>query len=420
MSNGLTHREPTATQIRTLLSGGSPNGAPSEVFGPYRDIIESLLLAHASGGTPQVRQAWNDLLQRHPDLAELIASDQTGADTWQIYTLADAYQPRPPREYVVDGLFARSSVSIMYGAPGTLKSLLLADLAVCVAAGLPWLPPPSGHAGTGRTTRQAPVLWGDFDNGLDRTHERFEALGRARGLEPTIPLHYVSMPSPWPDARQAGGLAVLQQHMNAYEARLVILDHLSAVKGSVDENSSDMALVMAHFRQLVEQTGAALILIHHQRKANGTKGRAGDQLRGHSSIEPAIDLALLVERSTDAASLTVCSTKVRGPEVRPFGASFTYAHKPGSTELAQARFFAPAEREGVSTRGIEQVVMDIVGAQPDLNKERLKTAVQACLTGVGQQVGRKRIGEVIDRLVREGALRERLGARGAHLYELPH
>jgi len=57
---------------------------------------------------------------------------------------------------------------------------------------------------------------------------------------------------------------------------------------------------MAHFRQLVEDHSLALILIHHQRKATGTEARAGDRIRGHSSIEAALDVALLVERHPDA------------------------------------------------------------------------------------------------------------------------
>ncbi len=44
-------------------------------------------------------------------------------------------------EYIAGRLFALPSLNILYGAPGTLKSFLLADLAVCVAGGLEWLPP---------------------------------------------------------------------------------------------------------------------------------------------------------------------------------------------------------------------------------------------------------------------------------------
>ncbi len=61
------------------------------------------------------------------------------ADSWQAYTLADAYQARPPIQYIAGALFEVPSLNIVYGAPGTLKSFLLQDLAVCVAAGQEWL-----------------------------------------------------------------------------------------------------------------------------------------------------------------------------------------------------------------------------------------------------------------------------------------
>ena len=103
-------------------------------------------------------------------------------DSWQARTLADAYTQRPPVEYAVTGLFALPSLNIIYGAPGSLKSFLAADMAVSIAAGLPWLPEAPWQPGAvAIPTRQAPVMWLDFDNGRNRTDDRFEALeiGRA-------------------------------------------------------------------------------------------------------------------------------------------------------------------------------------------------------------------------------------------------
>ena len=153
-----------------------------------------------------MRRAWLGIVGRNPALGALVAAEATASPGWPLYTLADAYRPRPPLRYLVDGLFPLPSLSIVYAAPGTLKSLLLADMAVCVAAGLPWLPASPNGSGMARCTRQTPVLWCDFDNGKDRTHGRFEALARARNLPETTPLHYVSMPSPWLDAGRPDGM----------------------------------------------------------------------------------------------------------------------------------------------------------------------------------------------------------------------
>src|SRR2546428_10824599 len=93
------------------------------------------------------------------------AADEAPRDPWPLFTLADAYQPRPPLIYVVEGLFPLPSLSIVYGAPGTIKSLLLADLAICVASGLPWLPPLPHAFGRARRAHQVGGLRCGFDNG---------------------------------------------------------------------------------------------------------------------------------------------------------------------------------------------------------------------------------------------------------------
>lgn len=59
-----------------------------------------------------------------------------------------------------------------------------------------------------------------------------------------------------------------------------------------------MIKVLGHFRQLVEETGAAVVLIHHQREGHHSGGRAGDALRGYSSIEAALDLVTRLRRKS--------------------------------------------------------------------------------------------------------------------------
>jgi hypothetical protein len=289
-------------------------------------------------------------------------------------------------------------------------------MGMCVAAGVPWLPASPNASGMARSTLQTPVLWCDFDNGKDRTHGRFEALARARDLPVTTPFRYVSMPSPWLDAGRPDGMAMLREAIEATGATLVIIDNLSAVRGTVDENSSEMARIMAHFRQLVEDHRLVLSIIHHQRKANGTETRAGDRIRGHSSIEAALDLALLVERQPDDDAVTMRITKARDVAIAPCGAQFAYDHKPGTRELSTAQFFALPAQDDRSDRAVEDAIIETVRAHPHLNQGRLKVEVRALLPGVGL----RRIGGLIDRLERQGALHSTIGPRGAKLYDLPN
>lgn len=328
-------------------------------------------------------------------------SQSGAADAWQVFTLSDAYQERPPVEYIAAGLFALPSLNIVYGAPGTLKSFLLADLAVCAASGQPWLSPAAwvnGNHARSIPTRQCPVMWLDFDNGRRRTHDRFGALGRSRLLTTQTPFYYYSMPSPWLDAGDKTSVSGLLARMQEREVKFMVVDNLGVVAGDADENSGEMVAVMSEFRQLAEETGAAIVLIHHQRKSSGAPGRAGDSLRGHSSIEAALDLALLVEREELADTISIKATKVRGADVLPFSAVFTYEDRPDG-ELHTARFFGIAADDNRSGAAIEREILAHLGSST-LNKSDLVRVVKGSLADVGIN----RIRDRIDRLAATGQI----------------
>jgi hypothetical protein len=304
-------------------------------------------------------------------------------DPWQPFDLADCYKPRPPITYLAGRLFEQPSLNILYGAPGTLKSFLLADLLVSVAAGEPWLPPaPWQNGGDPMITTQAPVMWCDFDNGRRRTLDRFAALGRARNLPENLPITIYSMPVPWLQSTDLLSIGSLAQRAKVRGVALIAIDNLGAVLGDAEENSGDMAQVMSHFRQLAEDTGAAVVLVHHQRKGNGmTVGRAGDSLRGHSSIEAALDLGLQVEREPYAETCTITATKTRGGNVLPFRVQFTFKDNQAD-ELLTARFFGLGIEDNNSDKAIEREINTAL-TEKRLNQSELVKAVKELLPNVG-------------------------------------
>jgi hypothetical protein len=310
---------------------------------------------------------------------------------WRLRTLADAYAERPPLEYLVDGLLPCPSLSVVYGGPGSLKSMLLADLAVAVVSGSRWLEPlPNSDRDAGVTfaTMQAPALWVDFDNGIRRTDERIEAFARARQLPMDAPMHYISMPQPWLDASKSVMVGELAELVGESKAKLVIIDNLGLITGDTEENSGAMAQVMGNLRWLCEATGSAVIVVHHQRKSSGAgdKGiRKGEMLRGHSSIEAALDLALLVERKEGEDAVAVIPTKVRGfKEYNIFGAHFTYEHRPGTKDLALGRFYSLAvvSKEEREVEAIEETIKRVLRSTSGMNQLDLVTSVRDSLAAI--------------------------------------
>ncbi|MFM8320975.1 MAG: AAA family ATPase, partial [Chloroflexota bacterium] len=197
-----------------------------------------------------------------------------------------------------------------------------------------------------------------------------------------------------------GQLALRIMHAGA---KLVVIDNLGQVSGDADENSGEMVSVMSSFRQLAEDTGAAIVLVHHQRKGNGITGRAGDSLRGHSSIEAALDLALLIEREDQADTISIRATKVRGADVPPFSALFAYENDPAG-ELYTARFLGIYTEDTKSAPAIEREIMAALYGT-SMNKTELVKAAREQLP----EVGLNRIRDMVDRLASQGKLKQAPG-----------
>jgi len=344
-----------------------------------------------------------------------VRSDDLG---WTICNLTDAFAPRPPLEYAISGIFMLPSLNIVYGAPGSLKSMLMADASMSVAAGLPWLEPlPTCDVNLAPFgTTMVPVLWCDFDNGKRRTSERTQALAVSRGLAPDTPFFYVSMPSPWLNGSNAESVAGLIEHAKMVSAGLIVIDNLGTVSGGVDENSSEMIQVLANFRYVAEETGAAVVLIHHQRKATGLNTRAGETLRGFSGIEAAIDLALLVEREDRGSTVKVRSTKSRGEDTAPFGAIFTYDSDRATGELTSARFYGTPIVDDSKPARAKRTILDALETGDRLSQSDLVEKVKS-----EQEVGRNIALAALTDLVTAGVLTtesEQGGKRHATLYTL--
>jgi hypothetical protein len=329
-------------------------------------------------------------------------------DPWQIFTLADAFAPREPLVWIVDEMISAGSLNIFYGAPGTLKSLLLADMAVCVASGQRWLTAPDGSGGM--TTAPAAVMWLDFDNGQRRTHERFAALARSHKLNNATPIYYVSMPDPTLVTSDTDSIRALAARILDRNIGLVIIDNLGVIIGDADENSPDMHQPMAGLRWLAE-TGPAVIVVHHQRKSNGLTTRKGEGLRGHSSIEGKLDLSIEISREDNL--VTVSPAKERGPKVKEFSATFAYEND-SNHELVTARFW-PVDvqaEEKQDAQNLRQTIIEIVRNSPTGS-----LSANAIFEVIGGN--RNRLLDVLRQMNLEKQLSKKPNPRGGFLLTLP-
>jgi len=427
----LSEQDRLAVIFKKLISANvsDPGFAFVEQLSPvYREVVYTVL---REGTDREKRRYRMDLelvrlglidLRKRVERADpnISLEDAEISDSWQFFTLEQAYQPLEPIEWIVQGMISRPSVNIFYGPPKNLKTLLLQDMVSCVASGEPWLeslPDNQNQPFGGIKTSLTPCMWLDFENGSRRMRERFSAFGRARNLPNETPIWVTSMPSPWLDASDSANIGRLMLRIEKYGAGLVVVDHLTQIVGETDENTSKMAEIMGNLRGMAEAANLALVLIHHQVKNSGRfKVSASDSLRGHSSIIASVDLAMVVERNAALKDqVNVIPAAVRGATVDPFSCIFSYAHRSGnSLELETARFWGtPVETLNAK---IDKTILEVVEESPGLNQSQLRSQALEILKPAG--IGDPAIRYGIARLVKNGGLAEEKD-KNSLVYNLP-
>jgi hypothetical protein len=300
---------------------------------------------------------------------DAVRSGAAGADQWLAEPWDEVMLERPPQAQVVSGLFDLPSTSAIVAGSAKLKTMILLDLAVSVAVGRAWLPPLPGRADVEPfSTIAAPVGFVSQDTGRIAILERLQAVARTHGLEDGQDHFFLwSWQTPLLDATDARGMLAMEKRIKSNGIKLLIVDCLQTAKGSADENAAgEMGAVMLAFKQIAERAGCAVVLIHHIGK--------GDTFRGSTAIENLADTMLFIERPEGTDDLIFKPGKVRGAPIIPFGARFSYEHKPGTRQLWRAAFFGVPVVDPKAQ--VEERVLALIKEQPGLNGSKLLEALR--------------------------------------------
>lgn len=305
---------------------------------------------------------------------------------WKLGGVRSAKAPRPPIQYIVPGLLSYPSVNMVFGPPGSKKSMLMIDLCAALLSGTKWLPN-VGKGGVefdtdlaeldkenGTISYRGGVLWVDGDNGQRRTEERIRAFISRRHVPDDAPLYYESMPDPDLDLSNGRSVQALTDLLRHLCVKLLILDNLSVFSGEVDESSSQMKGVMKNLRHIATDAECAVIIVHHPTKGKGGD-REGDWIRGHGSIEGTLDLALYVDCDGQNDPVNVKATKVRGHlKASHFGADLRYTHQPGTSDLEAAYFVAykPESKQDKERRMVKELAMQLSNGDEEATAKIVK------------------------------------------------
>lgn len=328
-------------------------------------------------------------------LIELLTREELPPHPWdaQRTTFSELLSWEPePVQWIVSRVLEAGTLAVLFGRPGSLKSMLAADLAVCVASGHPWLPVRLGEPGHPRQVTACPVLWFDLDNGSRRTRTRFRALAAARGITVNVPLQFYCMPDQF-DLANESCITLIRDTILQYGARLVVIDTLiNATSVESENDNAQLRGPLFALRQLCEQTGATILVIHHSSK-NARSGVSLDSLRGGSAIGAAADTVLHIDRrNPQDGEVTVTSQKDRGSSMAPFTACWDCVQDDRGV-LISGRFFGSCHVAPTANRGeiLRERILERLAEGPtnrtslrellNCNNERLGAALTALVSG---------------------------------------
>lgn len=186
-----------------------------------------------------------------------------------------------PAEWVLQPFFERGTLSNMYGPGKVGKSTMLADIAAHVARGEHW---------AGQRTAQGRVLWVDLEQGPRRLARTFRELDDEAASQIDV----------WSELGDPPKLSAIRETIAKLEPALVIIDSLGKFCQVDDENDNAVwQLALRPLEDLARSQRAAVVVIDHDRKGEGTHGRA---MRGASSKLAAFDAAIQVQRGATPTS----------------------------------------------------------------------------------------------------------------------
>jgi AAA domain-containing protein len=184
---------------------------------------------------------------------------------------------RAEPDWLIEGILPKSSLSILYGAPDSYKTFVVTDMAACIGSEQDWHGYPVRHPGA-----VAYVV----AEGSEEYPKRLQAWADAHDMPlDATRVHQFHEPVDLLDEHAVDALltalAELRERTGA-PVQLVVFDTLTlCMGGASDENSnSDIARLTRAVNRVRRETGAHVLLVHHEGKATG-RPRGASALGGN-------------------------------------------------------------------------------------------------------------------------------------------
>ena len=206
---------------------------------------------------------------------------------------ADQLTAKPIKmEWLVENILEQGSLNLLFGEPGSGKSLFALDWAFCMAAGMSW------HDCRTKKT-DVVIIAGEGFAGMAR---RLKALECKYQIKAPERLFISQRPAQLLDAVNANWVAESIKAM-CPNPGLVVIDTLHRNMDGDENSSQDIGRFIHNVDLYLKPFGAATLIVHHS--GHGQKDRS----RGSSSIRAAMDGEFSATKSDGGITLTCHKAK---------------------------------------------------------------------------------------------------------------
>ena len=203
-----------------------------------------------------------------------------------------------PLQFLIDNIMPQNCFSAVVGPSYSFKTFIALDMALSVAAGLPF------H---GMDVKQGTVIYvnGEGRHGI---MTRIDAWCQSKSVNrKKLPFILSSTPI---NLRDEPEVAILKSvNEDVPDVRMIVIDTLNRNAGGMNENASvDMAEFVNACSAMVHHFDCAVCVIHHTGKDTSSGAR------GYSSFYAALDTEISVKKLGDHDVQMICSKQKDAPE----------------------------------------------------------------------------------------------------------
>ena len=247
-------------------------------------------------------------------------------DEW-IRTLTDLMQDQSvrPKPIIEKGILNEGSMLLVHGKPKTKKSMLVKNMALCLANGSPWI----GF----KVYSPQRVLYIQAELPPYALKTRFKSMISTMDIE-RFGNDVLVTSATSRDLSSQEKLDEISNEISSHNVDVIIVDPLVDFHRAGNENDNlQMSAVMRGFRTLNQMCNTSMVIVHHDGKDPFKSG--GDSSRGASAIFGAVDADISIKEFGGEQAYTL-TFKLRHDEcIDPVRLQFDKSDLTFKTELNQ-------------------------------------------------------------------------------------